>query len=376
MSSETPNLSLGSRINAWPRGLFALVVGALTLLSCALVYPPRMEVWAHRNPSLQEWSRADSFLKQCQSPLSQEVEPAVRWRLLPPLVCHALGLKGRSPLAFCWAGLAVFAVALAGRLDQLTGQRAWAAIGAIGIATSGPFITALDWLGLNDGWYLLALVEVVAARSGWTLWAWACLGPWIDERFLFGLPLAIFVRIHLRPVAGGSTTRIWTAAVAGIAPYLLFRTAFSLSHGDGVSRGYVADMVAVFGIYASHVPAGWLMGFRVGWWVLLIPFLATNLAWRSRLVGFLAAVIPLFAISVLAWDLDRSTGILIPLYVFGIVRAAQLSSPGDRGSRRRHLQIALVCLAVNFALPYAHVVGPTVSWNRGPGGIWRGLAGR
>jgi hypothetical protein len=81
----------------------------------------------------------DGFLKPCEQPFRQDVEPAVRWRLLPPLVCHALGLKGNRPLAFCWLGLAVFAAVLAARLDRLSGSRPWAAIGTVGFATSGPY---------------------------------------------------------------------------------------------------------------------------------------------------------------------------------------------------------------------------------------------
>ena len=374
MTAPSASRPLSARINSWPLWLYSVVVGALALITCALFYPPRIEVWARRNPNQQEWSRAESFLRQCDAPLSQNVEPAVRWRLLPPLVCHALGLRDKNTLACCWTGLAAFAVFLAARLTQLTGRRAWAALGTIGFATSGPFITALDWLGLNDGWYLLALLETVAAKTPWGLWAWAFVGPWIDERYLFGLPLALCVRVHLQDNEGKSRRTAWIAALAGIVPYLLFRSGFSLVHGDGASAGHVTAVLEVYRLYVSYVPLGLVMGYRAGLLALLFALMNKGIDPESRLNWILVGIIPLIALSMLAWDLDRSTGILLPLYVAGIAVAAKLSHR-DQTGHSRYLALALGCLVLNLALPYAHVVGPTLSWNRGPLGIWRSLSG-
>jgi hypothetical protein len=364
--------TLRSRVDSWPRLLFAVIAGSLAILVSAWFFPPRTGVWSRRDNRLQEWSRADAFLKQCESPLRQDVEPAVRWRLLPPLVCHALGLKGNEPFAFCWAGLAVFAVALAARLDALTRSRLWAAIGAVGFATSGPFITALGWLGLNDGWYLLALLESTAGSSLWALGAWTFVGPWIDERFLIALPLALFVRVRLHPQEPAMFRRTCLAACTGIAPYIVLRVIFSLVRGDAVSVNYMASMFDVFRIYAPYVPLGWAMGYRAGWVALAAGLLATGLGWKSRLTGFALGAAALVAISVLAWDIDRSTGILLPAYVLGIVAASHSSAAG----RPRLLVLGLACVLLNLALPYAHIVGFTVSWNRGPFGIWRSLSGQ
>jgi hypothetical protein len=368
--------TLGSRIDSWPRILFAVVAGSLAILVSAWFYPPRLEAWSSRDTRLQEWSRADGFLKQCQQPFRQDVEPAVRWRLLPPLVCRALGLKGNEPLAFCWIGLAVFAVVLAARLDLLTGSRPWASIGTVGFATSGPFITALGWLGLNDGWYLLALLESAAGRSLWALAAWTFVGPWIDERFLIALPLALYVRMRLRPQGPGSCGRACLAACAGIAPYIVIRAGFSLVRGDAVSAAYTASMIDVFRIYAPYVPLGWAMGYRIGWIALAAGLLAKGISWRSRITGVALSAAALVIISVVAWDLDRSTGILVPAYVAGIVVAAQASARASDAGRSRLLMLGLACVLLNLALPYAHIVGFTVSWNRGPFGIWKSLSGR
>ncbi len=366
--------TLGRRIGSWPRALFAVVAGSLAILVCSWFYPPRMDAWTRHDVRLQEWSRADGFLKQCQDPFRQDVEPAVRWRLLPPLVCRALGLKGNAPLAFCWAGLAAFTVLLAARLDLLTGSRPWAMLGTVGFATSGPFITALGWLGLNDGWYLLALLESTAARSLWALGLWSFLGPWIDERFLIALPLALLVRMRLRPSQAGLLRQTLLAAGAGIAPYVLFRSGFSMIRGDAASAGYTATMLGVFRMYASYLPLGWAMGYRVAWLAVAAGLVAGARTSRSRLSGPALAAASLIAISVVAWDLDRSTGILLPAYVAGIVAASRGGAGEGRPSGR--LGLACACVVLNLALPYAHIVGFTVSWNRGPFGIWRALSGR
>jgi hypothetical protein len=367
--------TLAIRLDRWPRTLFAVVAGSLAIVISLWFYPPRLEAWSSRDPRLQEWSRADGFLKQCQHPFRRDVEPAVRWRLLPPLVCHALRLEGNEPLAFCWLGLAAFAVSLAARLDIVTGSRPWAAIGTVGFATSGPFITALDWLGLNDGWYLLALLESAAGKSMWALAAWTLVGPWVDERFLIALPLALFVRMRLNPSAPGSARRACLVACAGIAPYILLRAGFSLVHGDAVSSNYAASMIGVFRIYAAYLPLGWAMGYRLGWIALAAGLLAKGVASGSRVTGAALSAAALVVVSIVAWDLDRSTGVLLPAYVAGIALAARACARSGDAVRARLLAIGVACVMLNLALPYAHIVGFTVSWNRGPFGIWRSLSG-
>lgn len=368
-------VSLSRRIDSWPRVLFAVVAGSLALVISAWFYPPRLQVWSRRDVRLQEWSRADGFLKQCEQPFRQDVEPAVRWRLLPPLVCHALGLKGNRPLAFCWAGLALFSILLAARLDLLGGNRLWAVIGTVGFATSGPFITALDWLGLNDGWYLIALLESAAGSSLGSLAVWTLIGPWVDERFLIALPLALYIRTRLHPRQPGSSRRACLVAGAGIAPYIVLRIGYSLAHGDAASSNYIGAMLEVFRIYADYLPLGWAMGYRLCWMVIAAGLMAKGASWRGRSTGIALSAAALIAISVIAWDLDRSTGVLLPAYLAGIVLTARAGA-GETDSRRaRLLMIGLACVLVNLALPYAHIVGFTVSWNRGPYGLWRALAG-
>jgi hypothetical protein len=56
-------------------------------------------------PGSFQWDRAHAFLLQCEHPLRHDVEPAMLWRLLPPLAAHALHLPGNTPLIIPWLGL-------------------------------------------------------------------------------------------------------------------------------------------------------------------------------------------------------------------------------------------------------------------------------
>jgi hypothetical protein len=135
-------------------------------------------------------------------------------------------------------------------------------------------------------------------------------------------------------------------------------------------------MLEVFRIYAPYVPLGWAMGFRCLWLVIAAGLLVNGTRQGSRAARLSLAAASLAIISVVAWDLDRSTGILLPAYVAGIVAAAQAGEKATAPARSRLLLAGLACLLVNLAIPYAHIVGFTVSWNRGPFGVWTMLSGR
>jgi hypothetical protein len=357
--------SLRARLSAWPRPLFAAAAAACALLVSATFYPPKTQYW-NSDSIHRERYREFAFLKQCQDPFRRDVEPAVRWRLFPPVACHALGLTGKSAQAFCWAGLAIFTFALAARLDGLAAGRSWALLGTIGFATSGPFITAVGWLGLNDGWYLLALLEAAAGESVLALAGWAFVGIWTDERFLIGLPLALLVRRSLRP-AGGLRLPVLAASL-GCAPYAVLRIAALLAHRDAASQAYVEGMAGYWRSYAPFIPLGCLMGYRAGWMALGAGLAGLGRGAAPRLLGAGVAAASVALISALAWDLDRSMGILLPIFVLGVA-AASRAGPRSRA-------IGWACLAANLALPYAHVVGVTVSYNAGPKGVWSLLADR
>ncbi len=372
-TSSPAGNKLWGRVQAWPRWLFAAVAAVTALALTTWFYPPRLEVFGKKDARFQEWARAGTFLKQSVDPLRQDVEPAMRWRLLPPMVSHALHLGPGAALTIPWIGLFALLVTLTARLETLTGKREIALAGTLGFATSGGPITIVNWLGINDAWFLLALLETATGRSRLGLLLCALLGPWVAEHYLIALPLALAVRAWLATDNDGRAGETWFGRLmltcVGLAPYIGLRLWVTLRHGDQVSAGYVADMLAVFKFYAAYVPAGWGMGFRLLW----IPLgAALWLGWRnptSRLAVTTVAPTALAAltvISVLAWDLSRSVEILLPWYAL----AAVLMAKHDRLRK-----LWWWTLLGNLCLPYAHIVGFSVTWKRGPFGLWQWLTG-
>jgi len=350
-----------------PRGLFAMLAAVLALTVAAVCYPPRLEAFTRRDPRLQEWARADGFLKQIENPMRTDVEPAMRWRLLPPVLCRALGLKGAAALTVPWAGLLALLAYLAWRIDALSGNAEAALLGAVLVAVSGNGLTISGWLGINDAWFLLALLGTTLGESALLLVACGLLGPWVDERYLIGLPLALLVR-RLLPgrSAPPDLKRDLALPLAAIVPYVAYRLMRTFMVGDATATGYFSDMLSVYRYYAAYVPLGWWMGFRLGWIPLGAQWFLTGRSetgpdrHRNIWIGG-AALATLTVMSVLAWDLSRSTGIILPAVVFALLSSA---------AQPQGLKLWRWALGGTLLLPYAHIVGPTLTWNYGPWGWW------
>lgn len=369
MPSTTAPAAFSHRMRIWPRSVFALVLAVLALALCAWFYPPRLAIFERKDPRFQEWSRADGFLRQCDDPLRQDVEPALRWRLLPPMLCHWLGLRGAPALAVPWLGLFLLLAFLAARIDALTGRRGLAVVGTLGFATTGGPITIVNWLGINDGWWLIGLLEAATGRSRFGLVVIGLLGPWVDERFLIGLPLALLVRWMLRSERPENTAFKPQLAVMALSilPYVGLRMWASASQSDAVSTAYLRDMLSVYPYYVSYVPVGWAMGFRALWMPMgaaLIALVAVAGQRKSAITLWPATFLTLGVMSAMAWDLSRSTAMVLPVFVLSLVVAAR--SPKPAGVTRWWT----AALLLNLCLPYAHVVGPTLTWNHGPHNLW------
>lgn len=145
-------------------------------------------------PDSLVWSRGLGFASQCVDPLRRDIEPALQWRLLPPLVAHWLGLRGWGAFILSWTGVvALLGYAVTAALTRLP-RRVDALFVGILVGTTAAVFTPTAWIGLNDGWLWLAVLAATFGRSR-RVWAAACLlGPWIDERFIVGLPLIVVAR--------------------------------------------------------------------------------------------------------------------------------------------------------------------------------------
>jgi hypothetical protein len=317
------------------------ILAALGALALALfVFAPRLWLIRARAPESFQWSRATTYLKQCEAPLRRDIEPAMLWRLGPPVVAHALGLRGLAPLALPWLGVA----ALCGYVAVLAARRSAdgrLVFGAVLLVTaSEAVLTPAHWLGLNDAWAWLGLLAVAFGRAGWALPAAVLLAPWVDERFIIGLPLALLVRANDR---GEAPAWRHLGPLLWLLPYAAARIAFS---GDAAvaepTRSFLGTHLRQIAIIGPWAPLAWWMAWRGGW--LPIVYACTP---RRRLLG--AATAATLGVTVaLAADMSRSAAVLAPVMLFGVFEYARRA---PERAPRHVLALALL----NLALPAAHV---------------------
>ncbi len=314
---------------------------AAALALSLLLFAPRLWLLRTYRPGTFEWDRAHSYLRQCEDPFRRDLEPAMRWRLLPPLVCHTLGLRGLPALAVPWLGVLAatgyVVLLLRRRLDDprfLFG-------GALLFATTSAVIVATTWLGMNDAWVWLGLLVVAFGRAPVAIAAAALLGPWIDERFLFGFPLAWLVRCLDRnePVFSRATLQaLW------LLPYVALRAA---SGGDAAATAFLRASMGEAAARAPLAPLGWWMALRAGW--VPVAYGLWCLSPRPRmLAGALIAALLIVSVC-LASDLSRSAAIIVPFMLWGcFVYARRNPAAAPRA--------LLVLGLANLAIPAAHVV--------------------
>jgi hypothetical protein len=339
--------ALEARLNRLPAPAYAGVAVGMALVLSLFFFSPKFQLWDFRLVDNFEVSRGRTFLAQCLSPLRRDIEPAMQWRLLPPLVCHALGLQGRSALLVPWAGVIVLLGTCVGLLRREGLTRLQAALATALTGTTSAVIVPLGWLGMNDAWAWAGLAGVGVGRA----LAPACLLlPWVDERFVIGLPLALAVRLATamgeENITCARLARQWVMAGWWLLPYAALRLALRARGFGDASGPFLHYVLTGFLTWLPFAPLGWWMAWRVVW----VP--AGLLLAGSRRLGFAGGGLVLGTLGimvVLAADLSRSAAILLPIMLLGLIRLV----------RREHAQASrwlAVLLLLNLALPALHVV--------------------
>jgi hypothetical protein len=323
-------------------GVAACALGCLALT--LLMFGPRLWLMRSYLPGTFQWDRAHSFLLQCAAPLRRDVEPAMLWRLLPPLVCHALGLTGYAALLLPFVGVLVlvgYVVVLhRRRLNDLR----FVFGGTLLFTTTSCVLVPLHWLGVNDAWVWLALLAVSFSPARWPVAVACLLAPWVDERFIIGLPLALLVRAADRGEAFA-----WRSVVLPglcLLPYAGLRLAFAHDPaGTAATRAFLRQSVLHQAVLiAPWAPLGWWMGLRAAW----VPA-AYAISHRRWALGTAVALTALVSLA-LAADLSRSIAVVEPVALLGVFLAAQRWP--DRAPAG-----ALALGGAGLLIPAAHVVG-------------------
>lgn len=329
----------------WRR--LALIVAASLALS-VLFFAPHLWVMQHYVPGSFQWDRGHTFLLQCASPFRRDIEAAMYWRLLPPLVAHTLRLPGNTPFVLPWFGVvaatAYVAVLFRRRLDDWR----FVAGGTLLFATTSAVLVPVGWFGLNDAWVWLALLAVAFGRARWALPLACLLGPWIDERFIIGFPLAWLVRhrdqnqpLSVRHPLEGA----WLAPYAVLRLWLTQHDTIAATAGHGIFANAAVVALAVL----PFAPLGWWMGLRAAWLAVAYAVATAGGLWRWLETAAMLATAGIML--AFAGDVSRSIAILLPVVLLGCFAFAQ-----------RHATLApraLLALGVaNLLIPAMHVVAP------------------
>ena len=308
---------------------------------------------------LPEVNRANFVMQQLSNPwlvVTNVGNVVIMWRLLFPIIWYILGLPSTAflavPMIGCWAVLA-FATH---RIKIVTGRWLWAFVGAIVLSGCSWFFISMGWLTYADSWIVLAFVAIAYARSPWCLLVVGILAPWIDERFVIGLPLAILVRI-LHPVnEPGLATRNPMESMAcfpGVIFYVGIRL-WALVTRDHTSASFLTvnldrdarDRRAGHPLCPRALAGNPRGSIFVGWGMIEAFRRSGKVA---RLVLVAITVPSLIFMLMIAADLSRAPIILLVWFLAGIEYAWRFRPKAAK---------LLLCLAavVNFLTPAYQVV--------------------
>ncbi len=298
-----------------------VAAGALAL--SLLFFSPRLWLMQNYVPGSFQWDRAHTFLLQCEQPFRRDIEPAMIWRILPPLVARTLHLRGATPLVLPWLGVFAVTTYAAVLLRRRCDDPRFVFGGTLLFATTSAVLVPTGWLGMNDAWVWLGLFAVAFGRATWAAPLACLLCPWVDERFIIGFPLAWLVARLERnePVIGKPIlTALW------LLPYAVIR--LTLAQHDAIGSEATHSFLQAQLTHKGQllpllplVPLGWWMGLRAGWGAVLYAL------WywpRSRGALIASTLIATLGISfVLASDLSRSVAIATPLLLAGCFAVAR-----------------------------------------------------
>jgi hypothetical protein len=322
----------------------ALIV-AVSLALSVTFFSPRLWLMREFVEGSFQWARAHTFLLQCEQPLRRDIEAAMHWRLLPPLVCHLLHVPAKTPLILPWLGVIVATTYVAVLFRRRLNDWRFVAGGTLLFATTSSVLVPVGWLGMNDAWVWLGLLVVALGRTRWSLAVACLLCPWIDERFIIGFPLAWLLRRYERnePTRSGALLE-----AAWLLPYAALRLWLARhdSTANAATEQFLASHLKQTSILVPLAPLGWWMGLRAAWFA--VAFAAWAAPHGRRFLGAIVLVGTMAVSLTLAADISRSIAIIVPVAIYGCFELADrfpLVAP----------RAVLALGAANLVIPAAHL---------------------
>ncbi|MFT3781432.1 MAG: hypothetical protein QM790_05390 [Nibricoccus sp.] len=218
----------------------------------------------------------------------------------------------------------------------------------------------MGWLGYYDSWLALGLVIVAFSGTRWLVWISCLLTPWVDERFVAALPLALFCRwLFFRQQEPDALFVRWIRREA-IVPivlsiaFVLLRLVFlpGFSAAEATVGGFV-KILSKLDFSASRIALGIREGLRAGWiFVVAVFFLVRGE--RSAKGLLLISITVIVAVGLYsAQDYSRSMTMVLPVAVLGLVTLLR------EQLRLRIVGLSSTCAIAAFTPAY-HVMSDAV----------------
>ncbi len=340
----------------------AFALGLLACLVALLLFSPNLGRWSCFDfqvaKTLPETARARFHEQQLADPWhtpTNDVSRAVAWRLLPVLPLHWLGAPFAVMAALGWAGVPALVFYAIRRGPARAGP--WQILGlSLIVATSATALTSLGWLCYFDAWWVLGLCVVLLSPRASSRVVACLLGPFVDERFVIGLPLVLLAR-WTHPPDPQKPAEPWPVSLgpaAAVLPYLLLRLlTWQSTLNEGPASYVTGRHLATLG--TAGVWLGLWQGLRLAWLPTLAGFFGGRTkdgrpgpALRAAALG-LGALGTFLAACFLADDFSRNTGVLLPVVILLHHRAV--------AAARTAIAAAFVLAALaNLTVPAWHQV--------------------
>ncbi len=326
----------------------------LLALACATVLlfvfsPPLGAFFAwHRAPELGamvETRRGANVLWQAEhlgAPLPDPLHGAIQWRLLFPALGGLLALP--APVLFGLAevgGLLALAFVVTVLRRRGVGWLECAA-GSVVFGAAAWWLTSVSWLGYFDTWVVLALLLVAFAESRWLVWTACLLAPWVDERFVLGVPVAWLCRLALASPEETAQLKRDALIVAGLlGAFVIVRLGvLSGRSGPQARVGEYLDWLKLGGTPWIRFIFGIWEGLRTGWFFVGAALVLLPRAQGLRL-GVAVTIVALVSLAT-AQDFGRSLMFVAPVVLLGLVLALKNSQRWTRYALRGGAMATLV----------------------------------
>jgi len=237
----------------------------------------------------------------------------MRWRVLPALVAHLARLPGNVPFVIPWLGVIAMTAYVARVLQRQCADWRFVLGGTLLLATTSAVTVPIGWYGMNDAWVWLGLLVIAFARSPAALCAVCFLCPWVDERFLIGVPLAWTGRciFNNEPLVSQTALLLLTS----LMPYAVLRLSITSYFGIRTESAHLAQLLPEWPISVRYGYLGWWMGMRAAWGPIAFLFLTVKRPYVLAAVFLLTAIVTIAITS----DQSRSAAIVVPIVILGLL---------------------------------------------------------